>query len=95
MRGHPCLCAINQVMKKSILLFSFLLSLQIAFAQTIQKVAPGIWKITYGTPENHLPTEFKEAPLTQQLTQLPGDNTPPFDLEKIHFETRLRTSINS
>ncbi|HEY6978972.1 MAG TPA: hypothetical protein VH396_21905, partial [Chitinophagaceae bacterium] len=74
-------------MKKSILIFSFLLSLQITIAQTVQKVAPGIWKITYGTPEKHLPTEFKEQPLTQQLKQLPGDNTPPFNLKSVHFET--------
>jgi alpha-D-xyloside xylohydrolase len=73
-------------MKKSILLFALLLSFQISFTQTINKVAPGIWKITYGTPEKHLPTEFKEAPLTQQLKQLPGGNIPPFNFKSIHFE---------
>src|SRR6266487_2350360 len=72
-------------MKKSILLFSLLLSLQFAFTQTITKVAPGIWKITYGTPEKHLPTEFKEQPLIQSLKQLPDENTPPFNLKAIHF----------
>jgi alpha-D-xyloside xylohydrolase len=72
-------------MKKSIFLFSFLLSLQFAFAQTITKVAPGIWKITYGLPEKHLPTEFKEQPLMQSLKKLPDDDTSPFDLKSIHF----------
>jgi alpha-D-xyloside xylohydrolase len=73
-------------MKKSIFLFSLLLSFQISFTQTITKIAPGIWKVTYGTPEKHLPTEFKEAPLIQQLKQLRDDNTPPFNLRSIHFE---------
>jgi alpha-D-xyloside xylohydrolase len=72
-------------MKKSIFLFSFLLSLQFALAQTITKIAPGIWKITYGIPEKHLPTEFKEQPLMQSLKKLPDDNIPPFDLKSIHF----------
>src|SRR3954463_9582204 len=74
-------------MKKSILTFSFLLSLQITIAQTIQKVAPGIWKIIYGTPEKHLPTEFKEQPLIQHLAQLPDNNVPPFNLKSVYFET--------
>jgi alpha-D-xyloside xylohydrolase len=73
-------------MKKSIFLFSLLLSFQISFTQTIIKIAPGIWKVTYGTLEKHLPTEFKEAPLIQQLKQLRDDNTPPFNLRSIHFE---------
>ncbi len=75
-------------MKKSILLFSLLLSLQIAFTQTINKIAPGIWKITYDTPEKHLPTKFKEQPLLEALKQLPNDNAPSINLKSIRFETR-------
>ncbi len=74
-------------MKKSILIFSLLLLFQITIAQTIQKIAPGIWKITYGTPEKHLPTEFKEQPLLEALKQLPNDNAPSINLKSIRFET--------
>jgi len=72
-------------MKKPMLFISLLFFVQFAFSQTVEKVAPGIWKITYGVPENHLPTEFKEKPLQQPLLNLPGNNTPPFDLKSVRF----------
>ena len=72
-------------MKKYLTFFSLLLFFQTGYSQTIQKVASGIWKITYGTPEKHLPTEFKEKPLMQPLIQLPDANQPPFGLKEIHF----------
>ena len=72
-------------MKKCFLFFSLIVFFQIAFSQTVEKVAPGIWKVIYGTPEKHLPTEFKEKPLLSSLQKLPGDNIPPFDLKEIHF----------
>jgi len=72
-------------MKKYLLFFLLLIFIQTGFSQTIQKVAPGIWKITYGTPEKHLPTEFKEKPLMEQISKLPSDNQPPFNLKSIHF----------
>jgi len=37
------------------------------FAQTFEKIAPGVWKITYGTPEKFKPSEFKEAPALDAL----------------------------
>ena len=67
------------------LFISLLFFVQFAFSQTVEKVAPGIWKITYGVPEKHLPTEFKEKPLQQPLLNLPGNNTPPFDLKSVRF----------
>lgn len=72
-------------MKKPMLFISLLFFVQFAFSQTVEKVAPGIWKITYGVPEKHLPTEFKEKPLQQPLLNLPGNNTPPFDLKSVRF----------
>jgi len=72
-------------MKKYLLFFSFLFLFQIGFSQTIEKVAPGIWKITYGIPEKHLPTEFKEKSLLKSLNELPQTNMPPFDLKGIRF----------
>ncbi|MGN6603852.1 MAG: TIM-barrel domain-containing protein [Ginsengibacter sp.] len=71
---------------KKLFLFIFLFSFfQISIAQKIQNVAPGIWKISYGVPEKHLPTEFKENPLTDSLKKLPASQTPPFDLHSFHF----------
>ena len=72
-------------MKNFLLFFSFLFILQFPNAQTIQKVAPGIWKITYGDPGKHLPDEFKEKPLLASLQNLPDNNLPPFNLNNIHF----------
>lgn len=72
-------------MNKLLLLISLLSFLQFSNAQTIQKVAPGIWKVTYGIPEKHLPTEFKEKPSIDSLKELPGAKIPPFDLKAIHF----------
>src|SRR6185312_14207853 len=72
-------------MKRWFLFFSFILFFQIVSSQTIEKVAPGIWKVTYGTPEKHLPTEFKEKPLLQGLQKLPADNIPPFNLKEMRF----------
>jgi alpha-D-xyloside xylohydrolase len=72
-------------MKKCFLFFSLIVFFQIAYSQTIEKVAPGIWKVIYGTPEKHLPTEFKEKPLLSSLKKLPGDNIPPLGVKEIHF----------
>lgn len=72
-------------MKKLSFLVVFALLFQVAFPQNITKVANGIWKITYGIPEKHLPTEFKEKPLTESLQKLPGSNIPPIDMKAISF----------
>jgi alpha-D-xyloside xylohydrolase len=73
-------------MKKSAsFILLLLLIIQFATAQTIEKVAPGIWKIVYGTPEKYLPTDFKEAPSLAGLQALPAVDTPPFKLNDINF----------
>lgn len=73
-------------MKKTFLL-GFLLPLlfQDIHSQSVAKVAPGIWKVVYGSPEKHLPTELKEAPLTEALSKLKPVDSPPFDLSGIQF----------
>src|SRR4051812_25312841 len=72
-------------MKKNIFLFTYLLlAIQITYSQTISKVGNGIWKITYGTPEKHLPTDFKNPPAKVSLNKLPQVNTPPIDIKNIH-----------
>jgi alpha-D-xyloside xylohydrolase len=74
-------------MKNCLLLFLLLvvLPVHLAVSQTIEKVAPGIWKIVFATPEKYLPTDFKEAPLLEALKKLPVVDTPPFNLKGIQF----------
>lgn len=73
-------------MKKDLFLITVLLiTFQFSKAQTIQKVANGIWKMTYGTPEKHLPTEFKNPPATAGLNKMQQVNTMPLDIKNIHF----------
>ncbi len=46
-------------MKKILLLISIVLQIfQLSAAQSIERVSNGIWKISYGTLEKHLPTKF-------------------------------------
>ncbi len=74
-------------MKKTLVLVFVLFRLvEISQAQTIQKVANGIWKITYRTPERHLPDEFKNPPAVEGLKKMQQINTPPFDLKNIRFQ---------
>ncbi|MDR1337002.1 MAG: DUF5110 domain-containing protein [Tannerella sp.] len=57
-----------------------------ASAGTVEKLYPGIWKITYGQPEKHLPADFKEAPAEEALRQLPDrGGEQPFDLSAVRF----------
>ncbi len=73
-------------MKKVCLLITLLLvTFQFTNGQTIRKVANGIWKITYGIPENHLPTEFKNRPAFNGLNKMQVINTSPVDVKNIHF----------
>lgn len=58
-------------------LFIFLLCLHASSGQSIEKVAPGIWKVVYGTPEQYLPSEFKEGPALK-LAKLPAQDSLPF-----------------
>lgn len=62
-------------------------------AQTIEKIAPGVWKVSYGTPEKFKPSEFKEAPALESLKQLPDSEKPPFELDKIKFRTTSRGCV--
>ncbi|GHT68634.1 glycosyl hydrolase family 31 [Bacteroidia bacterium] len=73
---------IKNIILSIISIFSFCLSSQ---AQKIEKVHPGIWKVTYGQPEKHLPTDFKE-PASESLSGLPDRETAPFDLRSIQFK---------
>ena len=45
-------------------------------AQTIEKIASGVWKVSYGTLEKFKPSDFKEAPALDALKLLPDDEKP-------------------
>ena len=62
-------------------------------AQTIEKIAPGVWKVTYGTPEKFKPSDFKEAPALDALKELGENEKPPFDLSEIKFKTTMRGCV--
>ncbi|MFT4154869.1 TIM-barrel domain-containing protein [Parafilimonas sp.] len=71
-------------MKKLLTVLCCLLYRQ-SIAQTIAQQAKGIWKITFGTPEQHLPTTFKEAPLSDALNKMAVDSLPSF-FKNIRFK---------
>lgn len=73
-------------MKKDLYLIPILLlAFHFSQAQTIQKVANGIWKISYGSPEKYLPTNFKNPPATKALNKMEVVNTPPIPLKGFRF----------
>jgi len=72
-------------MKKILLIISMIFVFQWLQSQTIEKIYPGIWKITYGSPEKYLPTDFKEAPAVEALSKIADRGAEPFDLRSIQF----------
>jgi alpha-D-xyloside xylohydrolase len=62
-------------------------------AQTIEKVAPGVWKVTLGTPEKFKPSDFKEDPALDALAEMSENEKPPFDLTTIKFKTTSRGCV--
>ncbi|NEW81445.1 MAG: glycoside hydrolase family 31 protein [Mariniphaga sp.] len=77
-----------------LLIVAFCLSLSLSLtAQTIEKVAPGVWKVTYGTPEKFKPSDFKEDPALDALAKMSGNEKPPFDLSTIKFKTTSRGCV--
>ncbi|WP_018613713.1 TIM-barrel domain-containing protein [Segetibacter koreensis] len=72
--------------KESLLIAILIITFQFTQAQTIEKVANGIWKITYGTPEHHLPTEFKNPTAFSGLNKMPAIHVAPVDVKTIHFK---------
>ena len=62
-------------------------------AQTIEKVAPGVWKVSYGIAEKFKPSDFKEAPALESLKELTDSEKPPFDLTQIKFRTTNRGCV--
>jgi hypothetical protein len=54
--------------KRLLVILAVALLMQLSLnAQTIEKVAPGVWKVSYGITEKFKPSEFKEAPALESL----------------------------
>ena len=73
-------------MKRVIFVFLLIYFFQLSHSQTIEKIHPGIWKITCGQPESYLPTEFKVAPATDALATMADRGSEPFDIRSVHFK---------
>ncbi len=80
-------------MKKYLLLISAFCLIISLNAQTIEKVAPGVWKITYGSPEDFKPSDFKEPAALESMKILSNSEMPPFDLNSIQFKTIKRGCV--
>ena len=66
---------------------------QSASSQKIEKIAPGVWKISFGTPEKFKPSEFKQQPSLDAMKILADNDLPPFDLAAIKFKTTKRGCV--
>ena len=57
----------------------------------VEKVAPGVWRIRFGTPETFTPTHFRSAAMDRAgLDAAPTDIPMPLDLAKISFQVSDR-----
>lgn len=58
---------------------------------TVESVAPGVWKLTWGVPEAHTPVRaLSPTPKTDAMTALPAAAEPPFPLEAVSFRANPR-----
>ena len=63
------------------------------FSQNIEKVAPGVWKVSFGVSEKFKPSEFKEAQALNALKELGENEKHPFDLSEIKFKNTRRGCV--
>lgn len=60
----------------------------------MEMTAPGIWKLTLGTPEEFTPVKvIKPLPATVEIIKLPNVNNPPFEAGEIHARLTKRGYI--
>jgi len=83
----------KQVHRYCRLIAVLIIILQTASAQTIEKIAPGVWKVSFETPEKFKPSEFKQAPALEGMKNLANNDIPPFDLSTIKFTTTKRGCV--
>jgi len=58
-------------------------------AQTIEKIAPGVRKITYEIPEDFKPSDFKELPALESMKILSNSETPPISKGTEQYKKKL------
>ena len=75
------------------LIVSLIIIQQSTSAQIIEKIAPGVWKVSFGTTEKFKPSEFKNAPALDDMKNLADEANPPFDLNSIQFKTTKRGCV--
>ena len=72
--------------KYFILMINVLIFLnQESHAQLVEKIAPGIWKVTFGVPEKIRPADFKNEASLNELKKLSDSDQPPIALDSIFF----------
>lgn len=76
----------------SFFLVTLMLNSIVMQAQQIEKVAPGIWKLTFGSPEVHRPTDFKREP-SVYLKDLASSVEPPISLTGIKFKQTAKGAL--
>jgi alpha-D-xyloside xylohydrolase len=60
-------------------------------ASKTEVIAPGIWRLHYGDPEQSTPTHFRSAPMASvDLEKMPFDQPIPLDAAKISFQVSER-----
>ena len=58
---------------------------------SVESAAPGVWKVTWGTPEAHTPVSvLAPSPRTAALGALPEAAEPPLPTEAFRFRTNAR-----
>ncbi len=80
-------------MKKLALLLLFIPFFYKSNAQQIEKVAPGVWKVTYGIQEEHKPSDFKEKANLAALQKLESRSTSPITLADISFNQTAKGAL--
>ena len=62
----------------------------VIFVQTIEKIAPEVWKVSFGTPEKFKPSEFKDAPALDALKLLPDNENHRLTFLKLNSKPPKR-----
>lgn len=71
-------------------LFAFAVPARAAGPQ-VDLIAPGVWRIRFGTPEKFTPTHFRSAPIDKAgLDAMPFSQPMPLDLSQISFHASDR-----
>lgn len=60
-------------------------------APQVKVVAPGVWRLRFGTPEKFTPTHFRTAPVDLAgLAAMPSAESMPLDRSQIRFHVSDR-----